>query len=323
MHYDIIGDLHGHADALESLLRKMDYVHSNGAWRHSERTAVFVGDFIDRGPQQQRTVERVRAMVETGAALAVMGNHELNAIAWHTPHPDRPGEFLRSHDHPVWGAKNFRQHARFLMEVAHDADRHRDIIDWFMTLPLWLELPGIRVVHACWHQPLMDWLAPHLTADRQLTTDLLAPATQEPAHRAENGRATPSVFKAVEALLKGLDVPLPSPHHFLDKDGIERTDVRVRWWDPNARTYRDTALLADEQRRQLPDLAIPRHAQVPLPQGKPLFFGHYWMRGAPAVLAPQVACVDYSVALQGGTLAAYRWSGESVLDPRHFVTSAP
>jgi hypothetical protein len=29
------------------------------------------------------------------------------------------------------------------------------------------------------------------------------------------------------------------------------------------------------------------------------------------------------VALQGGTLAAYRWRGESVLDPRHFVTSAP
>ena len=97
MHYDIIGDLHGHADALEALLRKMDYAPANGAWRHSERTAVFVGDFIDRGPQQRRTVELVRAMVESGAALAVMGNHELNAIAWHTPHPDGSGDFLRPH----------------------------------------------------------------------------------------------------------------------------------------------------------------------------------------------------------------------------------
>ena len=323
MHYDIIGDLHGHADALEALLQKMDYAPSNGAWRHSERTAVFVGDFIDRGPEQRRTVELVRAMVESGAALAVMGNHELNAIAWHTPHPDGSGDFLRPHDHPVWGCKNFWQHAHFLAEVAPDRQLHNDIIAWFKTLPLWLDLPGIRVVHACWHQRLMDWLAPHLTAEHQLTDDLLAPATLEPADWTEKTSPTPSVFKAVEALLKGIEIPLPPSHRFQDKDGIERTSVRVRWWDENARTYRDAALLADAQRRQLPELAIPHHAQVTLPQGKPLFFGHYWMRGTPAVLAPQMACVDYSVALPGGALAAYRWSGESMLNPHHFVTSKP
>jgi len=214
MHYDIIGDLHGHADALEALLRKMDYAPSSSAWRHSERTAVFVGDFIDRGPQQVRTVELVRAMVESGAALAVMGNHELNAIAWHTPHPDGSGDFLRPHHHPVWGPKNLRQHAHFLAEVERDRQLHRDIIAWFKTLPLWLDLPGIRVVHACWHQRLMDWLAPHLTADHQLTDELLAPATLEPADRAEQTSATPSVFKAVEALLKGIEIPLPPSHSF-------------------------------------------------------------------------------------------------------------
>jgi hypothetical protein len=30
----------------------------------------------------------VRAMIDAGAARAVMGNHELNAIAWATPDPD-------------------------------------------------------------------------------------------------------------------------------------------------------------------------------------------------------------------------------------------
>ena len=85
MAYDIIGDIHGQADKLEALLRTLGYRDTAGAWRHAERQAIFVGDFIDRGPAQVRSVDIVRRMVDAGAALAVMGNHELNAIAWHTP----------------------------------------------------------------------------------------------------------------------------------------------------------------------------------------------------------------------------------------------
>ncbi|RYG77434.1 MAG: metallophosphatase, partial [Alphaproteobacteria bacterium] len=61
---DIIGDIHGHADRLEGLLLKLGYRQSGGAWRHPQRTAVFVGDLVDRGSQQRRTLETVRAMVE-------------------------------------------------------------------------------------------------------------------------------------------------------------------------------------------------------------------------------------------------------------------
>jgi hypothetical protein len=86
MSYDIIGDIHGHADKLETLLRKLDYSRQAGCWRHPKRIAVFLGDFIDRGPAQLRTVDLARRMLTDGAALSVMGNHELNAIAWHT-HP--------------------------------------------------------------------------------------------------------------------------------------------------------------------------------------------------------------------------------------------
>ncbi|HBG30484.1 MAG TPA: hypothetical protein DDW98_07640 [Gammaproteobacteria bacterium] len=177
MHYDIIGDIHGHADKLEALLVRMDYRERGWGWRHADRTAIFVGDFIDRGPHQLRTLEIVQAMLKAGAALAVMGNHELNAIAWHTPHPEQQGEYLRSHVHPTMGDKNRRQHERFLEEVEDDPVRHQKIIDWFMTLPLWLDLPGIRVVHACWHQPLMDWLRPHLTGQLQLRPELLQSQT--------------------------------------------------------------------------------------------------------------------------------------------------
>ena len=91
MGYDIIGDIHGHNEKLEALLYKLGYRNTAGAWRHPERQAIFVGDFIDRGPSQVQTVNTVRRMVEAGVALAVMGNHELNAIAWHTPDPRKPG----------------------------------------------------------------------------------------------------------------------------------------------------------------------------------------------------------------------------------------
>ena len=55
--------------------------------------------------------------------------------------------------------------ATFLKEVEGTPDLHQELIDWFMTLPLWLDLPGIRVVHACWHADYMKTLSQHLTPD--------------------------------------------------------------------------------------------------------------------------------------------------------------
>ena len=56
MAYDVIGDIHGHADQLEALLAKLEYTCTDGAWQHPQRTAVFLGDFIDRGPRQRDTL---------------------------------------------------------------------------------------------------------------------------------------------------------------------------------------------------------------------------------------------------------------------------
>jgi hypothetical protein len=127
--FDIIGDIHGQAGKLEALLRKLGYHDRAGARRHSGRQAIFVGDFIDRGPAQMRSVDIARRMVDAGAALAVMGNHELNAIAWHTPDPNMPGEYLRPHHSAKWGEKNRQQHAAFLAEVEHKhPERRRNVI---------------------------------------------------------------------------------------------------------------------------------------------------------------------------------------------------
>ena len=226
MGYDVIGDIHGQADKLEALLGKLGYQETGGAWRHPERQAIFVGDFVDRGPAQVRAVNTVRRMVDAGSARAVMGNHELNAIAWHTPHPEQPGEYLRPRSHPSWGERNRQQHAAFLAEVEHLPSLHAEIIDWFLTLPLWLDLPGLRVVHACWHTSFLDWLGPHLHEGRFLTRELMVAATDEPSDRAEKDNATPSVFKAVEALTKGIEIPLPDGHQFVDKDGHVRRRVQ-------------------------------------------------------------------------------------------------
>ncbi len=96
--YDVIGDMHGHADKLTALLRKMDYSEHDGVWRHPTRQAIFVGDLIDRGPQQLETVDIVRRMVDAGTAQVVLGNHEFNAVAYATlsevatPAPTQPEE---------------------------------------------------------------------------------------------------------------------------------------------------------------------------------------------------------------------------------------
>ncbi|MCX3061956.1 polynucleotide kinase-phosphatase [Streptomyces beihaiensis] len=71
--FDIVGDIHGCASELETLLGKLGYV--DGA--HPEgRTAVFVGDLVDRGPDTPGVLRRVMSMVRAGTALCVPGNHE-------------------------------------------------------------------------------------------------------------------------------------------------------------------------------------------------------------------------------------------------------
>ncbi|MCZ4510119.1 polynucleotide kinase-phosphatase [Streptomyces sp. ActVer] len=71
--FDIIGDIHGCASELESLLGKLGYadgVHPEG------RKAVFVGDLVDRGPDTPGVLRRVMSMAGSGSALCVPGNHE-------------------------------------------------------------------------------------------------------------------------------------------------------------------------------------------------------------------------------------------------------
>lgn len=303
MSYDLIGDIHGQADKLHALLQTLDYRCEAGVYRHPERQAIFVGDFIDRGPRQRETVAIARAMVEAGTARAVMGNHEFNALAWYTPDPESSGDHLRRHTD-----KNRDQHAAFLAEVEDDPEGHAEIMDWFMALPLYLDLPELRVVHACWQPAILAELQPRLTAGNGLTPELLVAASRSGCRE----------FEAVETLLKGVEVPLPHPHHFYDKDQHQRHHVRIRWWDTEARDFRSAGLVDESIRETLPELPLPPGKAIGYAHHKPVFIGHYWLTGTPAPLTPKVACLDYSAG-NGGPLCAYRWRGETELRQEHFL----
>jgi Calcineurin-like phosphoesterase len=297
VNFDVIGDVHGQFDKLVVLLRHLGYREAAGTWRHPSRSVIFVGDLIDRGPKQLATVDLVRRMVEAGSARCVMGNHEFNAIAWATPDPEHPGKFLR--DHHKRG--NREQHAAFLEEV-EGTDRQKEITDWFKTLPLWLDLGGLRVVHACWHRASMDLLQPLMGENHTLTDELILMGSRQD-HWA---------YKAIETICKGPEVELPEGFSFKDKEGRVRTEVRVRWWQDDLSTYRRAAIGPPGEMEMIPDVPMPKEWVAHPYVGPPVLFGHYWFTGKPEVISARFACLDYSAA-RDGPLVAYRWDGERVL----------
>jgi protein phosphatase len=79
--FDLVGDVHGCRAELDALLAKLGWVDLDVAPRHPDgRTAVFVGDLVDRGPDSPGVLRRVMAMVRAGVALCVPGNHDARLV---------------------------------------------------------------------------------------------------------------------------------------------------------------------------------------------------------------------------------------------------
>lgn len=81
--FDVIGDVHGCRSELETLLTTLGYRidrddagRAVGARHPAGRTAVFVGDLVDRGPDTPGVLRLAMGMVAAGDALCVTGNHE-------------------------------------------------------------------------------------------------------------------------------------------------------------------------------------------------------------------------------------------------------
>ncbi|WP_156754774.1 polynucleotide kinase-phosphatase [Actinokineospora pegani] len=85
--FDVIGDVHGCRAELEELLAELGYAverdaagRAVGAAHPLGRTAVFVGDLVDRGPDTPGVLRLVMGMVGAGTALCVSGNHEFKLV---------------------------------------------------------------------------------------------------------------------------------------------------------------------------------------------------------------------------------------------------
>lgn len=320
--YDVIGDVHGQHGKLVGLLQHLGYAERDGVWRHPVRRAVFVGDLIDRGPGQLEVLELAKGMVDAGTALIVMGNHEYNAIAWATLRPDGT-DHLRTRLGSK-GDKNRKQHAAFLAAVGEDTALHDEWVAWFRTLPLWLDLDGLRVVHACWHRHSMDVLRPLAVRDDGSW------CLDDRAMVATSNRDL-ETYAALECLLKGPEVRLPNGLAYLDKEQHRRDKARIAWWRPDTSTYRHAALIPSRSKTpegddfpELPATVVSEDdtSVWPVPSyddDVPVVVGHYWSTSDDVIQDDRMICVDLSAAKDLNPLAAYRWSGETAIDGSNLV----
>lgn len=293
---DFIGDIHGHADELKQLLEKMGYTQKDNTYEHPERKVVFVGDYIDRGPKIRETLEVVKNMVDYGQATALMGNHEYNAICFHTEKAS--GGHLRPHL-----IKNILQHYETIKQFQNRQKEYEKYIEWFMTLPLFFETDSYRAVHACWDQENIDDLKQTLV-DGRLTEDLLHQSVRKGTRFNE----------AIDQTLKGKEMTMPNGQHFYDKEGHKRDKMRIKWWEnPAEMTYKTLSIIPLDE---LPEEPLPEEERQSNnyygTDERPVFFGHYWLSGAPALYRDNICCLDYSVAKKG-KLVAYRFHSEEKL----------
>lgn len=305
--YDIIGDVHGCANTLEKLLYKLGYEHNGRCFQHQQRAAIFVGDVVDRGPHIRKALHLVKDMVDGGAALCLMGNHEFNAIGYTTAAPSwSDQQYLREHN-----ARNNRLIAETLEQFADFPEEWQMFLTWFRTLPLFIETPFFRVVHACWDTQLIARYRERYQTN--LVNDALLAETVEKGSFA---------WQVMDRLTRGTDIRLPEGVTITSRDGFTREAFRTKFWAKNPMTYRDVVFQPDP----LPDVLADRH----LTEGElsqllsydedqvPVFVGHYWLQGVPRQLRRNVACLDYS-AVKFGRLVAYRFDGEAALDAKKFV----
>ena len=100
--------------------------------KHPEdRRLVFVGDLTDRGPASLEVVNLVKNLVENGLAQCILGNHCLNIL------------LNRRREGNDWF-------------FALDEEARGRVQAFFGSLPLALERPSLRVVHACWENNMIE-----------------------------------------------------------------------------------------------------------------------------------------------------------------------
>nr|WP_085963475.1 metallophosphoesterase family protein [Bradyrhizobium sp. STM 3809] len=73
-----IGDIHGRLDLLEGLLAQIE--RDLAARPASRPILIFLGDYIDRGPASQQTIDRLVQQSRSHECVFLKGNHEALAL---------------------------------------------------------------------------------------------------------------------------------------------------------------------------------------------------------------------------------------------------
>lgn len=300
--YDIIGDIHGHYDLLVSLLEKLGYTEENGVYSHLERKVIFTGDIIDRGDKIRPTIILVRKMVEAGNAYCILGNHELNAILYETL--DKSGKYLRKRLLKYRLPLN-----KTLEEFKNNRDELLNHIKWFRTLPIYLDLGNLRIVHGGWNDNHISLINNYTKNSQKLKKSFL-----------KNYLTIPELKIAVNELIKGKEFVLPKDLLLKDDRGIIRRQFRIKWWESaEGKTFQEIAF---GNKFELPAYSIPKELLpqiTPYPQtAPPVFLGHYCLPKRAKIFQGNVCCVD-SCVIRNQRLTAYRWNGEQILSKKNLV----
>ncbi|MCP9488948.1 MAG: polynucleotide kinase-phosphatase [Solirubrobacteraceae bacterium MAG38_C4-C5] len=83
--FDVIGDVHGCYAELVELLEQLGYTVQETAGEvavtpPAGRRAVFVGDYVDRGPDSPRVLRLVMGMAQAATAICLPGNHDIKLV---------------------------------------------------------------------------------------------------------------------------------------------------------------------------------------------------------------------------------------------------
>jgi len=301
--YDIIGDVHGYASLLKKLLLQLGYEKTLDGYKHPKRKAIFVGDFINRGPEIRKTLKMVRKMVEHGNAYAILGNHEIYAITYSLIEKD--GSFLVKTK-----SKDFLALNNTIREFLDYKDEWKEHIDWLLKLPLFLDLGDIRIVHACWSDSAIEWLK-KAEMEGKTSRDIFRKVYNKPKSKTS---------KYINILTKGIDFKMPGNLRIVNNKGVSPRSFRLKWWEnPEGKTFEGISF---ESKFTLPDFDIPANLTPvvqPYSSNAPIvFFGHYCRHHGPFIVNTNICCVDSCVA-GSKTLTAYCWNGEQVLNQKNLV----
>jgi hypothetical protein len=167
----------------------------------------------------------VSQMVESGNAIALMGNHEYNALCFH--HQESEGGHLQKHL-----IKNIVQHYETLKQFQNKQEEYEDYLDWFMTLPLYYETEDFRAVHACLDRGNISFLRSELENDR-LNEEILHQSVIKEK----------DLYTTFYETLQGKEIPMPGGSSFSDQENTVRIKFRIKWWQDKTQQHRPTAIL--------------------------------------------------------------------------------